>query len=156
MATCQPDPCGAAYPRLLSTPAAAPPTYLPMEVVPSPQEATNAATPLFLPSPIGTLRLLPTPTAALSTSLPTEEVPTPQEASTVAPPPSPPPYRHPLAPASPTGPLLCCPASRWLLALCFAAQPAIGSWPSEHPTRLSSSLLGFALAYTLFWLFNAS
>ena len=126
MAACQPDPCGAASPRLLSALAATLPTHLPMEVVPSPRQATNAAPPLFLTPPAGTPQPLPTPTAALSTGLPTEEVPTPQEASTVAPPPSPLPLTgNPWPLPSP-------------LALCFAAQPAIGSWPSERPTRLSS------------------
>ena len=126
MAACQPEPSGAASPRPLSTLAAAPPTHLPMEAVPSPQEVTNAAPPLLLPSPAGTPRPLPTPTAAPSASLPTEEVPTPQEASTIAPPPFPPPLTGTPQPLPPPP------------APSFAAQPAIGSRPSERPTRLSS------------------
>ena len=126
MAACQPEPSGAASPQPLSALAVAPPTHLPMEVVPSPQEVTNAAPPLLLPSPAGTPRPLPTPTAAPSASLPTEEVPTPREASTIAPPPFPPPLTGTPQPLPPPP------------APSFAAQPAIGSRPSERPTRLSS------------------
>ena len=51
IASCQPNPHGAATPRLLPTPATAPPASLPIEDVPYPPAASKAASPPLPPPP---------------------------------------------------------------------------------------------------------